>query len=185
MITAYNAERDGNFTTVTVISDLGGTIYYHWYCDGALLCSTQAPSHTFWLPAAEQSRIEVLDTNDPDFDAVANAPAGYPARKTLWWIRSPAEDVLHYRVEQKQDAGAWAQIAELPAVAGQWDYTLITDRLTDLAEYTWRVVAVDELGNESTAAVIGPERIVRIPDAVEFEIAFDPETTRVTFAAAA
>ena len=101
--------------------------------------------------------------------------------KTLWWVRSLAADVDHYRVEQQRDGGDWVTIATVPVVQGKWSRQQITDRLVDLAEYTWRVVPVDTTGNDGTPVTIGPERIVRTPDAPEFVVSFDPATSRVSF----
>ncbi len=181
MITSYQTTRLGNVTTVTVTSDLSGTVYYHWYIDGAYVASTSVPMRAFHLADGDQVRIEVIDTNDPAFDPIAGAPTGWPARRTIWWVRSVDADVEQYRVEQKKDAGDWSAVATVFAVDGQWSYRLLSDRLCDLADYTWRVVPVDAAGNDGTPIEIGPETIVRTPDAPNFAISFDENTTKVTF----
>lgn len=183
-ITAYNQTRQGNVTIVTVTSGLGGTVYYHWYIDGAFVATTLTPTRSFVLEVGEQVRIEVNDTTDPDYDPFANAPAGWPARRTLWWIRSTDADVRQYRVEQKKGAGSWATIGIIQANAVDWAYSLLSPCLDDLASYTWQVIPVDTAGNDGTALTIGPELVVRTPDAPEFTVSFDEGTTRVTFAAA-
>jgi hypothetical protein len=183
-ITSYAQVRNGTETTITVVSDLVGTVYYHWYVDGALLASTTAPTWSILLEPGEQVRIEVLDTLDPDFDALAAAPIGYPSRRSLYWLRSIDADVVKYRVEQQQDAGAWSTIGTVPATVDAWTYSFLTPQLADMAEYTWRIIPVDAAGNDGTPVVIGPESFVRLPDAPDFAADFDPLTERVTFAEA-
>lgn len=165
MITSYLTTRIADVTVVRVTSDLAGTVYYHWYAEGEYLGRTTDPERAFQLAENEQLRVEVLDTTDADYDTVANAPAGYPARRTLAWLRSIDADAAWYRVDQQQDSGDWTEIARVPAEAGRWEYRLETDRLEDLATYTWRIVPLDTAGNEGTAVTIGPERVVRRPDA--------------------
>jgi len=181
-ITAYTLTRLGEVTTVTVTSDLAGTIYYHWYTDGCYVGGGQSASRSFYLGLSDQTRVEVVDTNDADFDPVAGAPAGWPARRTLWWVRSIEADVASYRVEQKLGAGDWSTLAIVHDRPEAWDYAVMTDRLDDLSDYTWRVVPVDAAGNDGTPFTIGPEQIVRTPDAPNFTITFDAGTTKVTFA---
>jgi len=184
MITDYAQTRHGTITSVTVTSDLSGTIYYHWYRDGVHVAATESATYWFVLQDQESLRIEVFDTNDADFDPIANAPDGWPARRTIWWVRSTATDVHHYRVDQKLGAGAWSQIAVVYPETDIWSYSVVTPRLTDLSSYTWRIVPVDAAGNDGTALEIGTEKIVRTPDAPEFTVSFDSGTTKVTFAAA-
>ena len=184
MITNYETIRDEYTTRVIVTSDLAGTIYYHWYLDGVLVASTESNEFWFYLEQGEQARIEVLDTNDPDFDAVQNAPDGWPARRLIWWVRSIDATIDHYRVEQQQDAGDWSTVAEVPHDDNLWHYQLLSERLDDLADYAWRVVPVDAAGNDGASTLIGPERIVRAPDAPDYEISFNAGPTTVTFAEA-
>jgi len=183
-ITSYTQQRLGNATVVTVVSDLGGTVYYHWYVDGALVASTEVPTWTFFCEANEQFRVEVNDTTDPDYDPVANAPAGYPPRRTLEWVRSLDATVDRYRVEQRLDAGSWTTVGLVPVDGTLWAYRFLTPRLTDLGSYEWRVVPVDAAGNDGTAIALDAETVVRTPDAPDFTATFDSGTTTVAFAAA-
>ena len=183
-ITSYSQQRLGNATVVTVVSGLSGTIYYHWYLDGSLVASTEVPTWTFFVEAAEQLRVEVKDTNDPDYDTVANAPAGYPARRTLEWVRSLDTTTDRYRIEQRLDAGSWTTIGLMPVDSTAWTYRWLTPRLTDLGSYEWRVVPQDAAGNDGTALALDAETVVRTPDAPDFTATFDSGTTKVTFAAA-
>lgn len=183
MITGYTTTRTGTVTLVTVTSDLTGTIWYHWYLDGAWIGYTLSGARTFAPAPGERIRVDVVDTNDPDFDALAAPPAGYPARRTLWWVRSVAAGVARYRIQQKKGAGSWVTIAEIPATDA-WHYQHTTDRLDDLASYTWRITPLDSVGNGGTALEFGPETIVRVPDAPDFTIAWDADDMTITFDAA-
>ncbi len=183
-ITSYTTTRVGRVTIVTVTSDLGGTIYYHWYADGSWLGLTTDPSITRVLDSANQEEIVAQDTNDADYDPIANAPVGWPGKQTLHWTAPADTDVDHYVVEQKKDAGSWVELGTV-ADDGSWSYTFQSPRLTDLADYTWRITPVDTAGNSGTPTTVGPEKIVRMPDAPDYEISFDPGTLKVTYTAAA
>ena len=171
--------------TVTVISNLSGTVYFHWYADGAWLGVTTSNSRTFHLETGDQLRLDVLDTTDPDFDPIANAPAGWPARRTLYWVRSTDADVAAYKIEQQREAAAFTTIGRVIADATSWTYDFLTPRLDDLTNYTWRITPIDAAGNLGTAITIGPEKIVRTPDAPRFTVTWNSGTFKMTFAAAA
>ena len=178
----YQVVRIGQVTSITLLDPPAGTLYYHWYVDGVYVGFSSGPTRSFQLPADDQIRIVCTPTSDADFDAVANAPDGYPARKTLWWIRSLATDAARYRVEQKEGAGDYETIADLAQETGRWDFSILTGRLADLTEYTWRITPIDAAGNDGTPIVIGPDRIVRTPDAPDFAATFGPGTGTVEFA---
>jgi hypothetical protein len=182
---SYAQRRDGNVTTVTVTTNLGGAVYYHWYLDGIWVAVTTSNQYSFVTAPDEQARIECIPTQDPRFDYVTNAPATPAARVTLWWIRSTDSDVKEYKVEQQKDAGGWSTIATVPYQAGAWDYRITSPRLDDLGSYEWRVTPVDAAGNEGSATSLDARTIVRTPDAPDFAVAFDEGTTKVTFSEAA
>ncbi|MBX3465276.1 MAG: hypothetical protein KF878_00065 [Planctomycetes bacterium] len=184
MITAVTYERLGDTTRVYATSDLAGAVTYHWYLDGAWLGATSSPWRDVQLPPGDQARVDVVDTTDPDHDPIANAPAGFPARRSLWWVRSLDADASHYVVEQQKDGGDWATVARVVQAPEAWSLAWLSGRLDDLALYAWRVTPYDAAGNAGTARVFGPERIVRRPDAPDFALAFDDETARVTIGAA-
>lgn len=181
----YTIERQGNAVLVTADSNLGpdGKVWYHWYVDGSYIASTTDNSHYIFLQADEQAQIEVVDTMDPDFDPVANAPIGYPARKTIFWYRSMESDIDYYRVDQKEGAGDWTEIGRVPHDDSPWHYSLLTPRLTDLTAYQWRVMPVDQAGNDGTATTYDAETVVRTPDAPDFTQTYDEDTDKITFAA--
>ncbi len=182
---SYEQTRTADVTTITVTSPLVGIVYFFWFMDGIYAARTTSPSRAFRLAVGDQARIEVLCSNDPDLDVVANAPAGFPARRRLWWIRSLDASIADYRVDQKLGAGDWETLQIIHHQADLWDYEYITPRLDDLGSYTWQIVPVDTAGNDGTPLTIGPETIVRVPDAPRFEIAFDDGTGRVAFSEAA
>lgn len=183
MITSTSQIRIGFKTVVTAVSSLSGVVYYFWYLDGAYMGFTTSASYSFVLKPGEQSVIDVLDSNDPDFDPVTNAPAGYPARRTLVWTRSIDADVHQYRVEQRKDAGAWVELGYVYDDPAQWLFRLLSPRLDDLAEYEWRVVPMDLAGNDGTPVALGAEKIVRRPDAPNFTAELQP-STEILFEAA-
>jgi hypothetical protein len=181
MITNYQTTRLDDVTEVAVATDLTGEVFFHWYLDGMYMGATAAAKRTFQLPPGSQAEIEVKDTNDADYDPLSFTPAAPPARKTLWWVKSPAQNIKKYRIEQQIDAGAWTFLADVQAQNGQWDYWYTTGRLTDLATYAWRVTPYDAAGNAGTAIEFLPEKIVRRPDAPNFTAVFSPATRKVTF----
>lgn len=152
--------------------------------DGAYIATTLTPIKSFRLEAGDQVRIDVLDTNAPNFDVIANAPAGYSARRSVWWVRALDADVDYYRVEEREAPGDWAVIGMVPNTISAWTFSLLSSRLTDLATCWWRVRSVDRAGNVLSALTLSAETIVRTPDAPDFTVTFDEGTTKVTFAAA-
>ena len=183
-ITSYSQKRFGALVEVTVTSGLSGTIWYHWYVDGQYVGVTVGPARSFHLGVDEQARVVCVDTTDADYDPYGSPPDRYPPRRLVWWIRSLASDVAKYRVEQKQGSGDWERIGEVHHQAGRWSYQLLTGRLEDLADYQFRVVAVDHAGNDATPVSIHAERVVRVPDAPAFELTFNVGPPTVTFSAA-
>ena len=180
----YSVTRLGNVTQVTVTSQLLEAVTYHWYLDGVYMGATSSPTFSFYIEDGEQALIEVIDDPGSDFDPILQAPTHYPARRTLWWVRSLDSDVDHYRVEEKIGAGDWATLELVPHNDDRWEYSVLTGRLTDLTNHQWRVYPVDAAGNDGTAVTLSAEKIVRTPDAVNFTATFDDGTSKVTFAAA-
>jgi len=183
MILTYTSFAFDTLTTVTVTTSLSSPVYYHWYRDGAHVGTTiDDPSYTFCVLPGEQAHIECVDTNDADYDPVAGAPSDEaPATRTLFWCRSLGTDVDHYRVEQQADGGDWTLLATIPHDDTQWSYQYQTPRLTDLTAYAWRVVPVDQSGNQGTALALDAEDVVRTPDAPAFAATWDDGTQLVTF----
>lgn len=105
--------------------------------------------------------------------------------KTLFWVRSLTTGVVRYRIDEQVDGGEWTTIAYVWARSGQWSYLYETDTLDDLSEYAWRIIPIDSAENACDAPLeIGPETVVRTPDAVDFDVTFNSPATTVTFAEA-
>ena len=183
MTITYAIRRFDVCVSVSVTSSLTGTVYYHWYVDGQYQGVTTSPTREFLLDD-EQAPIEVVDTNDAAFDPYASPPPSYPARRTIWWVRSLGAETDHYRVEEKAGAGAWEAIGVVRHDPSRWSYELETDRLDDLTDHEWRVIPVSRAGNDGAPVELAAERIVRTPDAPDFELAYDADTDKVTFSAA-
>ena len=182
MIASYQAVRVDDVTLVTVTSSLSGTVYFHWWLDGVYQgATTDGRWHCYVVPG-QQATVDVIDTTDEDFDPLTEGPAVYPARRTVWWLRSLDGDVAAYRIEQQQDGGDWGTVGTVSREGDRWWYSLTTDRLEDLSDYAWRVVAIDQAGNESEPEAIDEETIVRTPDGVLFDATLNVDTT-VTFTA--
>ena len=184
-ITAINQVQDQEATLVTATSDLSGTIFYHWYIDGAFIATTEIASYAFYLLDDEQVRIDVIDTNDSTFDPIANAPAGYPARRSIVWQPSLEDTVRTYDVQQEKDKDGYETIGLIPHRPGTWRYRLLSPRLIDLEDYTWKVDALDAAGEILGTEELNAETIVRTPDAPDFTVSFDEGTTKVAFTEAA
>lgn len=186
-ITSTSTVRVGNVTVVTVVSNLIGTVYYHWYLDGAYMGQTTAPSFSFSLGAGEQARIDVVDTLDAGFDPLAAPPAFFPGRYTIHWVRSLSGDVQQYVVEQRIGTGGdpWTEITRVPHNVNAWDYQLLSGKLVDLTAYDFRVRSADGAGNVEAGGLAQMDvNVVRVPDAPNWTFTYNPATDRVTFAAA-
>jgi len=182
-ITYDSIERSGNVVTVKVTSDLADP-YYHWYVEGSWVGMTRTGRITLTLEDGAQEFIVCQDTTSESYDPVANAPAGYPSRRTLVWTASADSDTDHYRVEQNKDAAGWEELGTV-ADDGRWEFRYVTGRLTDLSSYQFRIVPVDAAGNDGSATTFDAETIVRRPDAVDFDVTFNSPATTVTFSEAA
>ena len=196
-ITFTTAVRIGAITLVTVTSSLTGTVYFHWYLDGAYVGFTTSGQHSFQLPEDGLARVEVVDTNDAAFDPLAAPPAFFPARFTIHWVRSLSTDVKEYLVEWSLNGvDNWSRLVRIPHDEEVWDYAILTERLVDLTNYFWRVQPVDVAGNIGTALLITgpigegftealiPVQVVRVPDAPRWAFTWNAGTQRVTYAAA-
>lgn len=181
MITSFVQIREGDRTEVTVTSDLAGTVFFHWYVDTQYVGGGEATTRLFHTPRGTQIQIEVLDTNDPDFDPAANRPTAQCSRRTIFWYRSLDADIDSYRVEEQIfPGGSWTDIAQVPA-DGSWTYAVETFELQDLTLYGWRVAAVDTAGNSGPPMGFPLEQVIRRPDAPDFAATYDGGTQRVTF----
>lgn len=184
-ITSYTQTLlgDGQVVRVNVTSDLAAPVGFHWYLDGVWVGSTAIGQFDLYLGG--QGYLDVVDTEDLAFDPIASAPPSYPARRTLFWVRSVDAVIDYYRVEQKKGSGDWTVLGIVEGGGTDWTYTYVTPRLDDLSDYTWRIVPIAVGGMEGTAYTIGPERLVRIPDACNFSTTWNEEARTISILAAA
>jgi hypothetical protein len=175
--TTLSAVRIGEVTQVSVATDLVGVVAYHWYLDGSYLGATTETLKSFFLAKGQQARIECVPTDDADYDPYAAAQ--HPASRLLFWVRS-IDEVEYYRIDQRVNGGDWQVLRIVYPQPGDWSFRHFTEALQDLAEYSWRIVPVDQAGNDGTPIVVGPEMIVRVPEAPSVTAEFDPETLTVT-----
>ena len=136
---------------------------------------------TFLLEFGEQAVVDCIDSNSSALPATP--PAGYPATRTIEWVRSIG-DVSRYQVQQQENGGSWVTIATVADSPSMWKYSIQTGMLDDLSTYAWQVIPLDAGGNAGTALALGSELIVRIPDAPDFTYTFNNSTQKITFAAA-
>jgi len=181
---AFSTIRTGGATTVTVMPILSGAVYYFWFLDGAYAGMTTEPSRTFVLDSGGQATVDCLQTFDPLFDPTVFAMPGYPAVRTLEFVRSIDPNVAEYRIEQQRASGAWTVLGRVADDSSRWTYSVVTPRLDDLTSYGWRVVPIDAAGNDGTTLTLAQELIVRTPDAPRFTVTFDPLNDQVAFGAA-
>lgn len=168
--------------TVTAIADsfLSGTIYYHWYIDGAFVDQTLSEMKSFVLDPGTQQSIQCIATTYPEFDSVANAPAGWPGTRTIFWYRSTSSDTSHYIVEQNKAAAGWEEIGRVDDDGNTWLYQFKTGMLDDQTNYQWRVAPYDLAGNAGSPLTLETEYIVRKPDAPKVTASFDSGTAKIT-----
>ncbi len=162
-------------------SDLTPPVYFHWYLDGVWQGMTQTGEKDFLLAAGEQFNLVILDTVDPDFDYLANAPAGYPARRTIEFLESADEDTAYYLVQLATGASTpasndWftSENGKLMHRPGQWIYRHTTAPLDDLTWYWFSIVPYDAAGNAGSRKTIGREYVAHTPNAQDLAATFDP-----------
>ena len=184
-VATYSQVREGLLTVVTVTGTLtGDDVRYHWYIDGVHVAMTTLAEYAIALEPLEQAVLVVIETDNPDFDFVAEAPTGHPARRTISWPRSTDSTTAYYVVEQEKDSAAWVEIGRF-AQNDEWSFRLLTPRLDDLASYQWRIVPYDAADNAGTASAGGldiqagwnVEPILRTPDAPNFTAKLNTDTT--------
>lgn len=173
MITALSSTQAGDTTIVTATSNLTPPVYFFWYQDGIYIGSGAARSRTFITSGPAQ--IDVLDSTDPTFDGPGNAPAAWPATRTIAFVRSLDAGTARYRIEQQQNGGSWTVLGFVDADPARWLYSFATGRLDDLASYVWRVIPISAAGDDGTALALSAEAIVRTPDAPDFTIDYLPD----------
>jgi len=183
----YTLSRKGNSTNVTVSKDLAGGVFYYWYLDGEFVGQTSTPSKMFLLEGGavggDFRQVVCLESNVGTLDLNAIAPVGYPAYRTLNFIRSLDPAIAEYLIEQQINGGSWTALARVKDDPRRWAYSVRTGRLADLTNYAWRITPIGQDGNSGTPAALAAEFIVRTPDAPDFSLTFNASPRTVTVAA--
>lgn len=124
---------------------LSGTAPWRVYKDGVLLETVAfTPFVVEGTDTEEPPAVEVLDATDtqtPDMLA-------YPQFARLQWRGYATAD--YYKVE-RYESGAWGAVATVRET-GRGYYAYTTPVLPDGTEVDYRITAIDEGGNASTAA---------------------------------
>ncbi len=155
--------------------------YYHWYLNGSFIRTTRENTCGFTLDYGEQALVGCIDTTYPDFDPIANAPEGYPAVFTLYFIRSLSADVKEYLVQQKITGSDWEDLGKIIHDESIWEYTYETPRLNDGVSYEWQSVPYDILDNPGTPQTVEAIIMRRVPDAPSFDVAYSGVTEKITW----
>lgn len=185
MTVSIEQSRLGPLVEVIATSDEVPPVWFHWWIDGVYCGATGGDGstqsgRTFHVGLDGQERIQVIDSTSESVDPATLGADAYPARRSLWFLRSLETGVDRYRIEQQQDGGQWTIIGRLTAREDAWAYTFGSGRLDDLSDYAWRAIPIDACGNDGTPISIASQTIVRPPDAPRFEASFDVGTARVT-----
>lgn len=170
-----------NLWRVSWSSDLGAppATGYRVFRNGVQIGGTvYVESMDFTLDAGESLVVEVLD--DPD----ASPSSAFPSRLTLGW--RPVSGAASYRVDEYV-ASVWTARRVLLEDGSPY-YRYETRVLEDVTSHQFRVVPVDEAGNDGTALSF-TVLMVRYPDApwpdaeAASHFAYDDGTNEVTVSA--
>lgn len=182
-ITSLSVQRMGRLTTITAVSGLSGTVYFHCYIDGTWIGQNTTGVFYVTLDTNEQAQVDVNDTNSATYDYIANGPTVYSAKRTLFWTASADTDTWYYLIEQNKNAAGWTTIGRIYD-NGNWSFAFLTLKLTDLASYQFRITPYDLADNAGTAKTLAAETVVRVPESPKFTISFNDGTDKVTYTAA-
>lgn len=102
MIISLTQTQQHGLTTVTAVSDLVAPVFFYWYIDGAFISQNSTGEKSFHVERGEQLRVDVVDSNDADLDPIALSPGGYPARRTLEFVKSVDTEATAYLVRMHE-----------------------------------------------------------------------------------
>lgn len=142
---------------------------YRVYRNGRLVGVTKAEEWIFTVGLNESPVIDVLDD--------ASDPGAVLTGVLLiqWRYVAGTEE---YRVEEDV-SGTWTPVKTLEDDGRTAVFGYATRRLADDTVHTFRVVAVGDDGNESTAASVSA-RMVRVPDPPDIDYSYDAATGELT-----
>lgn len=152
------------------------TAPYRIYYKGKLLETTRNTTYQMEMPGAtvEPPELEILDANDAD-------PAEnltYPPRALLQWRGT--NTAAYYDIQEDVD-GEWTTRCRL--IDRNEGYCRYESRaLDDVTTSSWRVIPVDEYGNEGTALELSID-IVRNPPAPEVSMKYNAGTGNLEISA--
>ena len=152
------------------------TAPYRVYYKGVLIDTITTNEHTLEISGAttEPPMIEILDATETDDPLTVQ----YFPRMTLQWHGS--SDASHYRVQEYSEA-AWVTRTRIQE-SGQGYYQYRTGQAADMTTHTWRVIAVDQFSNDSSALSLSM-RMVRNPSPPAITMAYDDVDGEVDIAA--
>lgn len=143
----------------------GSSDLYHVIRNGLVIMTTEDTEAVVTAEAGDV--LDVIDDGEP-------IPQGFPPKATInfWGVAGASE----YQV-QEYISGAWILRATFPG--GQSFYSFTTRKLEDVTTHQFRVLALDEAGNESTADQIS-FLFVRFPDVPSVAISFSKPNLTIT-----
>ncbi len=135
---------------------------YRVYLDGQLVSVQTAEQFDVKVEGEVSPVLEVLDSED---DVPNDA---FPPYLRLGWL--PVSDAVRYLVQQYD--GGWVDVATLAAEADRAWYQYDTPGLADVTVHQWRVIPIDEAGNEGSALAFSV-LMVRHPDPPDVTFTYD------------
>lgn len=157
---------------------------YHWYVDGVYAGTTYAGEFCAHVDPGDTLTLSVAVTLDPADDPLDLCPEEYPGRRTLEWLQPSSGPPEYYRIDHATtpgtpDPGDWTEYARVSGGAA-WSRRYLTGPLADLTPHWFRIVPIDEHGDEGAPVELGPEQLVRRPDRPDVTVTFDDGTQRIT-----
>lgn len=150
-------------------SDLSNPVFFI-YIDGELYDTTEAASAIIRINPGESPVISIIDSLIP-----GEIPAYYPKYAALtWWYLNGA---VEYRIEE-YIGSAWVVRDTIPE-NGKGYYLWKSRVLEDCVSHSFRVIPVDEKGNDGTAQEF-EILMVRIPDEPQCEFSYSAVTGELT-----
>lgn len=168
MVTMQPPERVGAKSWKISYSSSLPTPTFYIYIDGVLAAETTQTEYVLSCEIGASFVVEVLD--DPNTSPMQV----FPGRLRLFWFY--VDDAEYYRVDEYV-GGEWLQRKRLPQADGylQFESRFLEDGQT----HTFRVVAVGENSNESTAKQF-QVLLVRFPDVPDVGYSYNDTTKKLT-----
>lgn len=157
---------------VVYASTLSAPTFYI-YVNAELVGVTTETAYQFQAAPGESVILDVFDSSTDTPEDV------YPGRLAIAWYAVVATD--YYRIDEYL-SGEWVEVGRVRDTgAGYFKWR--TRWLEDSASHQFRVIAVGDNGNESTAATLSC-LMVRHPDVPDVNLSYDAEDGTLTIAQA-